>query len=396
MPLIRRTIVLMTIGVGLSLNAVVDAGAAAYVDFEPFLHRMSLGLLSGSFESEQGEMRLSWQVNESAGDATFELQLNGTGYVAIGFGGGMTKTDMVLCWVDMDGKAHAQDSFSTGHTLPLADIKLNGTDDVQVLGGSVESGRMTVQFQRKLITGDKLDFPLKATGAFDVVYAWQNGAPGTFKYHHKNHSHVKLDFSKIDGVPANVFGDEERGAASRGLIQLATAGDLVTLNVADGAGAAGSAGFPYGSVASYVDGGDGRPLILLSKLERNIINQEEDPRCSLSVHYPEALTNGTDPMAAPRTTLLGTLSVVPKSGLQAARKKYLAKHPMAKMWIDFKDFDLYVLHPSDIYWVGGFGGEHFIGWISPERYLAAKPVSAGAMAAFVSIPYRLKEAVIVV
>merc|ERR1712232_1467774 len=111
------------------------------------------------------------------------------------------------------------------------------------MGGSLESGRMSVQFQRKLVTGDKLDFPLQSSGAFNMIYAWQNCAPGSFKYHGKAHNHVQVDFSKADGIPASVFGDEERGVASRGLIQLATVGDLTTLNVADGAGAVGTAGF---------------------------------------------------------------------------------------------------------------------------------------------------------
>lgn len=338
----------------------------------------------GIFESEQGGFRLSWQLNENASEATFELTMNATGWAAVGFGGGMNQTDMVVCWIDAAGTAHAVDSFGTGHHAPQADTSLGGTDDVKVLGGSRNGGSMTVSFQRRLVTGDKFDFPMNASGAFNLVYAWHNGVAGQLTYHGKSHNHVQLDLSMADGVPNQQFGNEQRGSAARGLVKMMTVGALASLNSADGSGAETTAGFPFSSVASYVDWGDGRPLLLLSKLERNIINQEHDVRCSLSLRYPQELANDTDPMALPRATLLGVLHQVPDGDVKEAQKKYLAHHPQAAWWMGFKDFSFYTLELSDVYWVGGFGGAHYIGWIKPASYLAATPTSATALASYLT------------
>lgn len=71
-----------------------------------------------------------------------------------------------------------------------------------------------------------------------------------------------------------------------------------------------------------------------------------------------------------RTTLLGTLEPVPEDELEAARATYLKKHPKAAAWITFSDFTLYRMNIEDVYCVGGFGNNHYIGWIAPEQYLS--------------------------
>ena len=136
-----------------------------------------------------------------------------------------------------------------------------------------------------------------------------------------------------------------------------------------------------GSVASFADEvpPSGQPLILLSALERNIINVASDPRCSLAVHQlPAAGSNSSscapsaeyEPMATERVTLLGTLVPVPQPELDRAQKAYLALHPQASEWIGFSDFILYRFTVVDVYWVGGFGGAHYIGWVDPGTYLS--------------------------
>jgi hypothetical protein len=61
---------------------------------------------------------------------------------------------------------------------------------------------------------------------------------------------------------------------------------------------------------------------------------------------------------------------VPTDELSAARAAYLVKHPQAGMWIDFSDFAMYRMEIVDVYYVGGFGNEHYIGWIAPSEYLS--------------------------
>jgi len=341
-----------------------------------------LGTTHGTFKTEQGGVQLGWELAVGAGGApsvTFTLQANATGFVALGFGTGMSDvmkgsgTDMVICWVDQTGDPHAVDSYSTGHDKPKPDVDVGGTNNVEVLSGRVDNGVMQVTFRRLLNTSDRFDAVIPAEGAFDTVFAWHDGVKGDIVYHDKQHTHINLDLSKPDGMPSTGFGDDQRGVSARSLVKLAAVGTLATLNVKDGSGAAGTAGFPYASVAGFADFGDGRPVVLLSQLERNVINQESDPRCSLAIPYPESLMNGTDVMASPRVTLMGRLRAVPADDHKTARTAYLAKHPQAEMWIDFNDFALYFFEPLDVYWVGGFGGSHFIGWVAPADYFKATP-----------------------
>jgi hypothetical protein len=74
-------------------------------------------------------------------------------------------------------------------------------------------------------------------------------------------------------------------------------------------------------------------------------------------------------MSSARTTLMGVLRKVPAAELPKAKKAYLAKHPQASLWIDFSDFFLYRMEVKDVYWVGGFGNDHYIGFVAPEQYL---------------------------
>jgi hypothetical protein len=77
-----------------------------------------------------------------------------------------------------------------------------------------------------------------------------------------------------------------------------------------------------------------------------------------------------DVMTKPRTTLLGHLQEVPADELEAARATYLVKHPKAKAWITFSDFKMYRFVVEDVYAVGGFGNDHYIGWIATDQYLS--------------------------
>jgi len=108
-------------------------------------------------------------------------------------------------------------------------------------------------------------------------------------------------------VPDSGFGQEEVGLASRQLVSRALFGTLVTLQTEAMPGRTQFEGFPYGSVASFADAvpSTGMPILLLSQLERNIINWESDPRCTLAIQDP--VTNGSEPMMMPRTTLFGSL-----------------------------------------------------------------------------------------
>lgn len=326
---------------------------------------------SGTFETEQGGLQLAWTLEDEA--VAFTLKGNASSYVAIGFGTGMQKMDVVLCWVDENGEAHAVDAWSDSHSQPMPDETVGGTNDVVATAGVVDGNTMSISFRRLLNTSDPYDVALSPATPFDVSFAWSDGEPGKIGYHMHQHGHWQLDLSKPDGAPDTTFGAEMKGIGARYLVSNMTVGSLATLNIADGAGAAGTEGFPHPSVTSFADFGDGRPLILLSGLERNIINQKITRHCALEIHDVDMIAQGMEPMMVPRVSIYGHLHTVPSESHEIARTKYLAAHPQSSMWIDFNDFHLYFLEPKDLYWVGGFGGPHYIGWISPADYLKSLP-----------------------
>jgi hypothetical protein len=362
---------------------------------------------SGTFTSEKGGLRMAWNITLQQGETArparnfdrargtnvgtrgttmkleLEFTLDSQAYIALGFGLGMLNSDMIIGWVGTDGLAHARDAWSRGHEAPVDDVALGGSDDVHVVGGSVIGTATTLRVTRLLDTNDTYDAVIPASGPVSIIYAWgrDGTARGNVSFHGDNHNMAQIDFSRADGVPLTPVGEEEEGVGARHLVAQTTVGTLSTIQT-ETAGGVNSGGFPFGSVASFADEvpSTGQPLILLSTLERNVINLEAEARCSLSVHALPAQnctpSAAYEPMATARTTLLGYLVPVGSAALPAARKAYLAQHPQASEWIGFDDFTLYRMNVTDVYWVGGFGGQHYIGWVAASTYLSQPPGSA--------------------
>lgn len=247
---------------------------------------------------------------------------------------------MVAGWVLDNGTAAINDYYSMKHEHPHLDTTLaGGVDNVKLVSGSRTGNVTTLRFTRALNTGDKWDTVLDPTTVVDMVYANMDGPPG-ITFHFDRHNHVRVDLSRSDGVPQTTFGQEEVGMASRELVNTATFATLVTLQSEVMVGREQFAGFPYGSVASFADTepSTGMPILLLSTLERNVINWEDDARCTLAIQNPP--TNASEPMMERRTTLFGTLVEIPAKDIPAAKAAYLKKHPIASGWIDFDDFAL--------------------------------------------------------
>jgi len=115
-----------------------------------------------------------------------------------------------------------------------------------------------------------------------------------------------------------------------------------------------AAGFPYVSLANVATDHDGAPLLLLSELADHTRNLAADPRASL-------LFDGTgereDPLAGERVTLQGRLC---RSDEPRHRRRYLARHPVAAMYADFKDFAFWRLTVERAHLVAGFGRIHWL------------------------------------
>ena len=130
---------------------------------------------------------------------------------------------------------------------------------------------------------------------------------------------------------------------------------------------------PYGSVmaVSLVDKDcsetlAGAPYVFISDLAEHTQNIDVNPNVSIMVFQPDAEGNVFN---GKRVTVSGKMILVEdEAQIAKFRKTYLADHPDSADFIDFGDFNFYVLAIESIYFVGGFGDEAYIGTIEPENY----------------------------
>lgn len=129
-------------------------------------------------------------------------------------------------------------------------------------------------------------------------------------------------------------------------------------------------GFPYGSVVRYALDAQGCPLLLTSRMAEHTRNFLADPRASLLVCEDHASSSAGqhNPLALGRVTLVGRIEAVPENEVEAARASYLACHPDARQYVDYRDFDFYRLRVEALRYIGGFGR---MSWVDTQAYCAA-------------------------
>ncbi|MEZ4300752.1 MAG: DUF2470 domain-containing protein [Polyangiaceae bacterium] len=139
------------------------------------------------------------------------------------------------------------------------------------------------------------------------------------------------------------------------------------------------AGYPFGSLVALACDGRGHPVFLLSGLAEHTRNLTASPQASVLVLGGGPASGPTpDPLASPRATLIGECTPVAEEGFaRFARETFLAAHPSAATYATFKDFAMYMLVPTAVRYVGGFGR---MSWIDQADYLAAEadPLAASA------------------
>lgn len=128
-------------------------------------------------------------------------------------------------------------------------------------------------------------------------------------------------------------------ALARLLLRTARAGSLATLDAGTGA--------PFASLVGVATAMDGAPLMLLSRLSAHTTNLLADPRVSLLV----GRAGRGDPLAHPRLTILGEAAPVED---EAARRRYLSRHPKAALYAGFGDFLMVRLTMQGGHLNGGF------------------------------------------
>jgi heme iron utilization protein len=116
-------------------------------------------------------------------------------------------------------------------------------------------------------------------------------------------------------------------------------------------------GFPFATLVNTATDTDGAPLLLVSRLSTHTQNLLADERVSLllSKSGQNARAEKGDPLAHPRLTVQARARIVTEAaGLARLRRRYLARHPKAQIYVDFPDFAFFRLEPISVHLNGGF------------------------------------------
>lgn len=144
--------------------------------------------------------------------------------------------------------------------------------------------------------------------------------------------------------------DADAVALAQSLIRTARYGALAVLDPETGA--------PLASRVAAATDSDGAPLILVSSLSAHTGALLADPRCSLLLGEP----GKGDPLAHPRISLACRATRLEHGSPQdeRARRRYLARHPKAKLYAGFADFSFFRLEPEGASLNGGFGKAYLL------------------------------------
>lgn len=137
--------------------------------------------------------------------------------------------------------------------------------------------------------------------------------------------------------------DFDPARLARSLLRRSRQGALATLM-------AGS-GDPYCSLVNLASHPDGSSILLISRLALHTRNILADARVSLML---DERAEG-DPLEGARIMLGGQAEEVTEGERELVRRRYLAAHPSAEAFVEFKDFSFFVIRPRGAHLVAGFG-----------------------------------------
>lgn len=130
-------------------------------------------------------------------------------------------------------------------------------------------------------------------------------------------------------------------ASARALVRRAFKASLATIDSRNN--------YPYASLITLATDASGAPIFLISKLARHTANLAHDARASIMVDETSALA---DPLQGARLTLYGRAEPTAEEGV---RRRFLARHPEASIYVDFPDFAFWRLAVEGAHFIGGFG-----------------------------------------
>jgi putative heme iron utilization protein len=113
-------------------------------------------------------------------------------------------------------------------------------------------------------------------------------------------------------------------------------------------------GGPYASLVNIALLASCSPVILISSLARHTHNLRANPAASLLIAEPSAAAG--DPLASARVTLSGRFEqICDDTAAAVARNCFIASHPAAAGYADFRDFSWWTMSIDAAHLVAGFG-----------------------------------------
>ena len=140
--------------------------------------------------------------------------------------------------------------------------------------------------------------------------------------------------------------DDDARSAARMIMRTARYGALALTDVDSNA--------PTVARVGVATDTDGMPVIPVSSLSGRFDSISRDGRAALLLGEPGA----GDPLAQGRLTLNGTVRRAEGADHERVRRRYLARHPQAELYIDFDDFSLWRLHIYSASFIAGFGSTY--------------------------------------
>ena len=139
--------------------------------------------------------------------------------------------------------------------------------------------------------------------------------------------------------------DDDARRLAKDLLRRARHGALATLDPADGT--------PLATRTALVTDMNGASVFLTSTLSAHTQALLADARCSVLVGEP----GKGDPLAHPRITVSGTARRIAQDdpARERLKRRYLARHPKAELYVDFADFSFWTLDVARASLNGGFG-----------------------------------------
>ncbi|MFC1846119.1 DOMON domain-containing protein [Chloroflexota bacterium] len=137
------------------------------------------------------DFSMHWKSDKEFIYIAMKAKTNGWVAISLQPGQKMKDADMVFGLV-IDGEAMVYDHFSTGNFGPhSADSELGGIDDISEFAGEEVDGFTTIEFKRKLDTGDKYDHSF-SEGVNKIIWAWGTEDKQSLKHSQRGYGEIDI------------------------------------------------------------------------------------------------------------------------------------------------------------------------------------------------------------